>query len=1135
TGWHHGVAGELTTWNELLPGTKYVIYAFLPAEEGSLASDIVSVPFVTPHRWSLAVSPATLNFDISSSSGTNLTKTVVVTNSGTGTISGLTATLKNNDDNAFSLPVNPKDTLAPGESTTFSVMADGSLAVGEYLASVEIAAQQNSPETGEQGSLTSKTVALKAYIMNKSVVTITGLAPSYNLNYDGSAKPISLSGISAGAYNGALEIVYEGIALDGVYYGPSASAPTKAGSYTVTVRVPYSNADYMGSAEATLTISPKALNITGISAITRDYNAGTRVEIDSTNAKLNGICAGDNVSIKNGWPTHGQYADANKGTNKAVTLDKIVLLGEDASNYTLTQPAVSGEVRQLTVTPEITIQPREYDGTNLIAGNLISVTLPGVLGWDGVSVTYANALMANANAGVNKAVTLGTRTVTGDANNNYNLLAPASPTATITPKKVDVTISGQATQTYNGTSRSVQASYDVCEGDTASVSVFYNGSALAPISEGIYTLTVHIGDSNYELRNILGITTLTIEKAQLLYTNASQTVSRNNTSERSVPLSVFNISAPSGHKTPELSYALGTVTGDTGILNGSVRLENDSVVFRLTSGAALGSSVVIPVVVTPAANTYAQVTVYLTLTVSEEGLTNTVVNAPKSVKLGQDINFTNVYLRTVYDSGKPAEQVAASALKITTNYDKNATGAGSIGTFTVTLTHPSDPARTASFSIVVEDVVTGIALVSSPKLNYEWMKELEFDLSGGKIALATKSGIYSEVSLTAAMLSAKSSELANLGSFFSSITHEGFTLTNALRFTVSANVGVNTRPGSNQPGIYSVITSGSYTNSASQTIDEKDVNLKITSASATSVAALERAVAAEPSFAYIKSDNLNLMDIHLYEEGTDNKVSFSGTLRVQLPLPSGTDASSTFVLLQVTDSGKTKVIVPTVTSTGLLFELSEGGAFALGYTKASSSDSNKYFLSGVDLFLTMIEHDESLLKNGGEGGMFWQTVYSAIVGAEAGSTVLVDAGAYDQVPVSIINAVRESDVTLVISWAYGEDIVITPDNAPIPEDERQYYPLSYFEENGLGTPPKTDDPAEGEAWLRSLRSSAEDAALETELTGLGQVIDITAPAHDIPENGATPAYAGLLGGLEAPGAVAAEITDQLQESIEKDP
>jgi hypothetical protein len=112
-------------------------------------------------------------------------------------------------------------------------------------------------------------------------------------------------------------------------YTVSYSNNRNAGTAKVTV---IGKGIYLGSIEAYFEITAKPLTITGVTALDKEYDGTTIVEL--AGGVLNGKVSGDVVSFTLG---NGTVASASVGDNKAVSTN-IALTGTGASNYTLTQP-----------------------------------------------------------------------------------------------------------------------------------------------------------------------------------------------------------------------------------------------------------------------------------------------------------------------------------------------------------------------------------------------------------------------------------------------------------------------------------------------------------------------------------------------------------------------------------------------------------------------------------------------------------------------------------------------------------------------------------------------------------------------------------------------------------------------------
>ncbi|MGA3285767.1 MAG: YDG domain-containing protein [Verrucomicrobiota bacterium] len=84
-------------------------------------------------------------------------------------------------------------------------------------------------------------------------------------------------------------------------------------------------------------ITPAGLAVSGVTAANKVYDGTTAATLSGT-AALNGQVNNDDVSLVTSNVT-ASFADANVGTDKAVTVAGYAITGADAGNYTLAQPA----------------------------------------------------------------------------------------------------------------------------------------------------------------------------------------------------------------------------------------------------------------------------------------------------------------------------------------------------------------------------------------------------------------------------------------------------------------------------------------------------------------------------------------------------------------------------------------------------------------------------------------------------------------------------------------------------------------------------------------------------------------------------------------------------------------------------
>ena len=118
------------------------------------------------------------------------------------------------------------------------------------------------------------------HVVNKTDVNITGLSNNETFTYDGNPKkPTGTISVNAGTVNVSdLEVKYQGT---GTTSYNSATAPTNAGTYTVTYKVPDTNTNYTGTFSVAFTIKKAQLDKVTIVKDTFEYTGDEIVSQDS--------------------------------------------------------------------------------------------------------------------------------------------------------------------------------------------------------------------------------------------------------------------------------------------------------------------------------------------------------------------------------------------------------------------------------------------------------------------------------------------------------------------------------------------------------------------------------------------------------------------------------------------------------------------------------------------------------------------------------------------------------------------------------------------------------------------------------------------------------------------------------------
>jgi filamentous hemagglutinin family protein len=258
-----------------------------------------------------------------------------------------------------------------------------------------------------------------------------------------------------------------------VAYG---SASAGAGTVTATLSSPDFTADtgtkladYQLPTTATGagTITPAPLNLTGVLADSKVYDGTTTDALNVTNAGIFGVIVPDagKVSLSTSGAT-GSFASANAGGSISVTPGGFTLTGANADDYQLIAPT------DLTanITPKglsvvgVGAGNKVYDSTTAASLNVGSAGLSSVVASDNgnveLSTSAATGVFASPNAGNNIAVAASGFALTGSAAGNYTLTQPSGLTASISPAPLTISLTGNPTRLYNGSTTAVVSGSD---------------------------------------------------------------------------------------------------------------------------------------------------------------------------------------------------------------------------------------------------------------------------------------------------------------------------------------------------------------------------------------------------------------------------------------------------------------------------------------------------------------------------------------------------------------------------------------------------------------------------------------------------------------------------------------------------
>ena len=257
-------------------------------------------------------------------------------------------------------------TIKSGTALTYDAINDEYVAVateGDVVMTVTAVKVDLGGDGTPEWKETSKDFTV--HVVNKTDVNISGLSNNETFTYDGNPKkPTGTISVNAGTVNVSdLEVLYKGT---GSTSYSSATAPTNAGTYTVTYKVPDTNANYTGTFSVAFTIEKAQLEKVTIVKDTFEYT-GSDITPTLNNVNSNIEVTGD-TTAKN----------VSNNTITAKITDKTNYEWKDGSNGDLT---INWSITQ--ATPEYTI-PTGLTGVK--GETLNDVTLPGRFTWNDTTV-----------------------------------------------------------------------------------------------------------------------------------------------------------------------------------------------------------------------------------------------------------------------------------------------------------------------------------------------------------------------------------------------------------------------------------------------------------------------------------------------------------------------------------------------------------------------------------------------------------------------------------------------------------------------------------------------------------------------------------------------------------------------------
>lgn len=1031
--WKQGT--ELTSpVTGLNPATDYYVFTRVKGNNNYNPSPAVYATVTTAHtyKWEVEGSGVVgVNVRVGGTLPESLTGTIK--NEGTGTITNIKAALSGENVDNFKLDAVSTE-LASNGTLNIIVKPQGITTdnKGSYNVDVKVTADE----------VEYKIISFVISVVEKDPVIITGIDDK-TVTFNGKTQGIDLSkaNISGDAVDvSKLTVTY-------TKDGKTVAEPRDAGTYDVAIS--YEDTNYIGSTTAKLIINKKEVSVKGFEAQSKVYDGKADAEVNSTNAKLDGMIEGTDVGFDKSGLTF-KFDDKNVGTSKAVkNTAPITLTGTDAGNYNLTNPIVelTADITAKPVTVTAAVAEKTYDGlTNNAA---VTLSAPELIAGDDVQFDKVTGTYVTADAGDAVEVEVN-YAISGADRGNYNITKAEEKTyGKVNKADLNVTLTAPAAVTYDGKTHEVSGVKDNgrVEADKGKTlyTLTYNGNNALPVDAGTYSATAKLTDEGGKNYNLKADTVkVEINNADMSATDKEYSVAFMLAGAQTRPLSDLQL-APAN-----VSGKWSVTTGTNEILDSEAKIDGENLVFTVKSGlttADIGKKVELTLTFTPDKN-YKPVTATVTVTLAQDTYTNSIVGTlPTQVKLGEALDLSGVKLVTKFGSGAPEQQLDVNddtKVEVTTTYDHTAK---EIGVKTVTFTDKANSGITYTHTFTVVDVLEGVKLEANPTAYSYKLKEATSIGFDGKIHAVYKSGAkkalnHADVVLSmsdgTAVDSAKEARLLNtLGTATITLTYtekyfDGTSDKQSIDITVSVTadpVKPDGKPNAEGFAVTPIPDAGKemeYKDDAGNEVKPEDVQGKLADAAP---GALEGEVKNNPAFNNVGDGDVVYENIS-FEDNTGKPVTFAnGKMQVTVPYPADSDKNDEFVVLIPDGEGKMKAIVPQKTADGLQFEIENSNVtFAIGwYTPAPSP-----------VLPTESERDPE--------DNFWNEVYWTLLRSGQGSVITANAGYYDRVPQGVLRAVDISGNTLIINSAFGMQVVVNPGALEKLGMYRIFYPISYLKE-----------------------------------------------------------------------------------------
>lgn len=249
--------------------------------------------------------------------------------------------------------------------------------------------------------------------------------------------------------------------------GVAANASVAGGPYVVEIAAgsTSSTAGYVlaFANHGRVRVTPKHVS-GGVTVQDKIYDGGLGA---TGNIVLTGILFDDKISAAGTF----RFLDKNAGTGKTVVLSDLQVSGADSANYQVTLPtSLVADILRKEVVVSVAADSKTYDQTRTATGRIDGID--GLVAGDVVTAGGGAFQFSDKNAGMGKTVAVSDVNLGGADAGNYDFVVPATTTANIYRRAVDVSVAVDS-KIYDGTitvAGRVNGTTGILDGDRVLVS-----------------------------------------------------------------------------------------------------------------------------------------------------------------------------------------------------------------------------------------------------------------------------------------------------------------------------------------------------------------------------------------------------------------------------------------------------------------------------------------------------------------------------------------------------------------------------------------------------------------------------------------------------------------------------------------